>query len=120
MPDKRVMIVDPNMYNRMVLSNILVTNGYSVCSEVRSCREALDNYEKARPDLVLIEAQMPDKDGVVTTSELIHKYDSCRILLMASAGQRSQVCAAMSAGAIGFIPKPINERRVVNTLRKVS
>lgn len=117
--NKRVMIVDPNMYNRMVLNNILVTNGYSVCYEASGCADALANYEKARPDLVLVEAVMPDRDGVATIGELCSKFHGCQAVLLASAGQRSYVCEAMSAGAVDFIPKPITDRRVVNTLKKL-
>lgn len=116
---KRVMIVDPNLYNRMVLSNILATTGYSVCSEVSNGAEALRLYEKARPDIVLVEAQMTDMDGVATITELCRSHPTCQALLLASAGQRSSVCEAMSAGAVDFIAKPINERRVATALRKL-
>jgi len=104
----------------MVLSNILVTNGYSVCYETSNGADAIAHYEKARPDLVIVEAQMPDRDGIAVITELCRKYLDCRTLLMASAGQRSSVCAAMSAGALDFIPKPLNERRVINILKKVA
>lgn len=119
MTNKRVMIVDPSMYNRMVLSNILATNGYSVCFEASSGKKALANYEKARPDFVLVEAQMPDLDGVATIRELCGKYNSCQALLLVAAGQRAYVGEAMNAGAIDFIVKPLNDRRVLNTLRKL-
>ena len=119
MSNKRVMIVDPNMYNRMVLNNILATNGYSVCYEASSGADALANYEKARPDLVLVEALMPDRDGVATIGELCREFHGCQAVLLASAGQRSYVCEAMSAGAVDFIAKPISDRRVVSTLKKL-
>lgn len=119
MPNKRVMIVDPSLYSRMVLNNILVTNGYSVCYEASSGADALANYEKARPDLVLIEARLPDIDGVATIRELCANFQGCRAVLLASSGQRSEVCEAMSAGAVDFIAKPVSDRRVVSTLRKL-
>lgn len=119
MANKRVMIIDPSLYNRMVLNNILVTNGYSVCYEASNGADGIANYEKSRPDLVLVEAQMSDRDGVAVIGELCRKFLGCQALLMASAGQRSAVCAAMSAGAVDFIPKPINDRRVIGTLKKL-
>ena len=119
MSNKRVMIVDPSMYSRMVLSNILVMNGYSVCYEASSGADALANYEKVGPDLVLVEAQMPGFDGVATIRELCGSFDGCQAVLLASAGQRGYVCEAMSAGAADFIVKPINDRRVVSTLKKL-
>jgi two-component system chemotaxis response regulator CheY len=115
----RVMIVDPSLFNRTVLTDILITNGYSVCYEASNGADALANYEKARPDLVLVEARMPDRDGVATIRELCQSFDDCRAVLLAASGQRSDVCEAMSAGAVDFIAKPINDRRVINTLKKL-
>ncbi len=115
----RVMVVDPSLYNRMVLSNILVSNGYSVCYEASSGFDALAKYEKVRPDVVIVEATMPDQDGVGTITELCRTHLDCRAILMASAGQRTDVCQAMSAGAVDFISKPINDRRVLSTLKKL-
>ena len=112
------MIIDPSLYNRMVLSNILASNGYTVCYEAPNGADAIAHYEKTRPDLVLVEAQLPDHDGVATISELCRLFLGCQAILLASAGQRSHVVQAMSAGAVDFIPKPINDRRVISTLRK--
>lgn len=116
---KRVMIVDPSLYSRMVLKNILATTGYSVCCEASGGAEAVLKYDKTRPDVVLIEAQMPGMDGVATITELCRTYDGCQALLLASAGQRGRVCEAMSAGAVDFIAKPVNERRVATALRRL-
>ena len=113
------MVVDPSLYIRMVLSNILVSNGYSVCCEATNGFDALAKYDKAMPDVVIVEATMQDQDGVTTITELCRRHLDCQAILMASAGQRSEVCEAMSAGAVDFIPKPINDRRVLSTLRKL-
>lgn len=118
MAHRRIMIVDPSLYSRAVLSNILYSHGYSVCFEARNVKEALENYEKARPDFVLVEAQMPDSDGVATIRSLCREFEECRPMLCAGSGQRSLVCAAMSAGAVDFIPKPYNERTVIRTLMR--
>lgn len=116
---RRIMIVDPSLYSRMVLSNILRTHGYSVCYEASSGEEAVENYEAAHPDVVLVEALMPGKDGVTTIKELCREFKGCVALLCAASGQRSQVCAALSAGAVDFIAKPYNDRSVLRTLVKL-
>jgi two-component system chemotaxis response regulator CheY len=113
------MVVDPSLYSRMVINNILVSNGYSVCYEASSGFDALAHYERARPDVVLVEATMADQDGVATITELCRTHLGCRAIIMASAGQRSDVCQALSAGAVDFISKPINDRRVLSTLKKL-
>jgi len=117
--NKRVMIIDPSLYSRMVLSDMLTTHGYSVCCETGSGKDALANYEKARPDLVLVDAKTADRDAIAVIMDLVSKFPGCQTLFCAGSGQRSQICAAMSAGAVDFLAKPYSERGVINTLRKI-
>ncbi len=120
MAKKRIMIVDPSMYSRMVLSGILQSHGYSVCCEVSDPDEAVKCYDKTRPDVVLVEAQMPGKDGVAVIRELCREFEGCQALLCAASGQRGDVCAALGAGAVDFLAKPYSERAVVRTLLRLS
>lgn len=117
---KRVMIVDPSMYSRSVLSHILKSRGYSVCYEAKTGDDAIEMYGQVRPDFVLVEAQMPGRDGVATIKQLCKTHEDCLVFLCASSGQRGHISAALSAGAADFIPKPFNERSVVRTLVNAS
>lgn len=119
MPVKRIMIIDPSLYSRMILGDILRRYRYGVCYEASSCKDALAHYESVKPDLVLVEANMRDKDGVATIQALRHEFGQCRAVICASWGQRSQINAALSAGAIDFIAKPYTDRGVLKTLLRI-
>ena len=112
------MIVDHSLYARLVLRDMLVSHGYSVAAEVNSGREAVAAFAKARPDLVIVDAVMPDMDGVATTRELKREYPDAVVIITASRGQRSAVTEGISAGAADFIVKPYAHKRVIQIIRK--
>jgi two-component system chemotaxis response regulator CheY len=89
-----------------------------VCGESNSGDDAIENYERARPDVLIVAATLPSMDGIATIIKLKHKYPNASAMLAASAGQRSVVVEAISAGAVDFIAKPFAARRVIATLRK--
>ena len=102
------MIVDPSLYSRMVLKSILATSGYSVCCEVASGKEALQKFEKVRPDMVLVEAQMPDMDGV-EAAKILTEERIAPVLLLSAYSQQELVQRARQAGVAGYLVKPFRE-----------
>lgn len=112
------MIVDNSLYTRLILRDLLLSHGYSVVAEASSGKQALELFDKARPDAVIVDAAMPDMDGIATTRELKREYPDAVVFLTAAHGERSAVVQALSAGAVDFIAKPYAPKRVIQTLRK--
>ena len=116
---KRVMLVDDSMYTRLILRDLLLSHGFSVVAEASSGRSAVDMYEQINPDLVMVDAKMPDMDGITTIREIRRRNPQALIVLCAGSGEKSSVLEALGAGAIDFCPKPYVPRRVVSVLRRV-
>jgi DNA-binding NarL/FixJ family response regulator len=117
---KRIMIVDDSLRWRMELRDLLASHGFSICAEASSGRAAVDQYEKANPDIVMIDAAMPDWDGVWTIRQLKMKYPDATVVLCAGNGERATVTEALTAGAIDFCVKPYVPRSVLAVLRRVT
>ena len=117
---KRVMIVDDSMRWRMELRDVLATHGYSVVAEASSGRKALEMFERIDPDIVMVDATMPDMDGVCTIRELRNKSSDVLLILCAGNGERATVTEAMSVGAADFCVKPYVPRSVVSILRRAT
>jgi two-component system chemotaxis response regulator CheY len=115
---KRIMIVDDSMYSRMELRNLLLSHGYSVVGEAATGSAAIDMYEKLKPDLVMVDARMPEMDGVCTIKQIRLMDPEAVMMICAGSGEKSTVMEAMSAGAVDFCPKPYVERVVTNTVRR--
>jgi two-component system chemotaxis response regulator CheY len=118
---KRVLIVDDSYGDRLVLRDALVSIGYQVVGEAKNLQESLEKYESIKPDIVIMDAAIPDDDGVSAVKKLLRLDLNANILMCVSRGQRALAMEALQVGAKDFITKPINVRqlmRVLNQLRQ--
>ena len=115
---KRVLVVDPSLYSRMILRDLLACNGFSV-SEASSGAQAIEQYGKMLPDVLMVDANVKDMDGAQTIENIRRDHPNLVAIICASAGQRRVVSQAFSAGATAFCAKPYREKNVKDALRNL-
>jgi len=102
----RVLIVDDQVpfreASRMVVE---MTDGFEVVGEAENGHRALELVTHLRPDLVLMDVQMPGMDGIETTRKISALPDPPAVVVMSTHESGDYVGAAVAAGAIGFVPK---------------
>ena len=76
----KVLVADDSVLTRTMLKNILIENGYQVDEAVNG-NEAVSRYEKIKPDLVLMDLLMPEKDGLSAIKDIISKDSSAKIVV---------------------------------------
>ena len=112
----RVLIVDDAAFMRGMIKNILVDNGYEVVGNAENGIEAVEFYEKLKPDVVIMDITMPEKDGISAVKEII-ALDSEAIIVMCSAmGQQDLVLEALKLGAKDFIVKPFRPEKILEAI----
>jgi two-component system, chemotaxis family, chemotaxis protein CheY len=116
----RVLIVDDSMRWRLELRDLLLSHGFSVAGEASSGRRAIEMYDELQPDITMVDARMPDLDGVCTIREIRQHDPQAVLVVCAGSGEKGVAMEALSAGAADFCPKPYIPRRVVTMLRKVA
>lgn len=116
---KRILIVDDSMRFRIELRDLLLTSGFSVVGIASDGQKAIELYKEREPDLVMVDARMPQMDGCTVIREIRRINPDALTVICAGAGERSSVNEAMSAGAIDFCTKPYVQRSVVNVVRQV-
>lgn len=106
MADVRVLIVDDQLpfreASRMVVE---MTDGFEVAGEAANGEEAVELAADLRPDLVLMDVQMPGIDGLDATRRIMSSDDPPHVLVMSTHESGSYEEPALAAGAIGFLPK---------------
>ncbi len=104
-----ILVVDDTPKNLQVLGKILYELGYNV-AVANSGIQALDSIEKEKPDLVLLDIQMPEMDGFEVCSRLKKSIDTkdIPIIFLTAMHEFPSVIKAFEVGAVDYITKPFN------------
>lgn len=102
-----VMIVSSVANHSDYLTEILESHGYETLL-VKSARLALEALEKDRPDLIIIEASLPDMEGFELSRSLKQREAGMPVLILLAEAGVDAIAAAMASGASDYISKPFN------------
>jgi DNA-binding NarL/FixJ family response regulator len=103
---KRVVIVDDHPLIRRGLERMIhTTDGFSVCGEAGSAAEGLEVIRRERPDLVIVDVGLPDKDGIELTQKLVSEFPRLAILILSMHEEPHYAQRALKAGARGYMVK---------------
>jgi len=119
-----ILVVDDDRSARYALQGILERDGFNMI-EARDGLEAVEACEKSMPDMILMDAMMPELDGFDACKQILNIPASNRpiILMVTALHDEGSIEKAFSAGATDFIPKPVNFmllRKRVNRLLQSS
>lgn len=102
-----------------MLSHILENAGYSVCGEAETGEEAISKCDKLKPDLVTIDAIMPDMSGIKAIARLKKINPDAKIIVISSMAHRPYMLEAIKAGAVDYIFKPFTPDFVLRSIEKL-
>jgi len=116
--DPLVLIVDDDQITRVLGSAALGSNGFTVV-EAADGESALNMLEEVKPDLVLLDVEMPNLDGFSACSRLraLPDYRTTPIVMLTAHDDQASVDRAYAAGATDFTTKPVNWTVMGNRLR---
>ena len=111
----KILVVDDSRFARLCLSKALVEVGYEVF-EMDGAGEIVDFYESHRPDMVLMDIAMEGCDGLQSTEELLARFPEARVVVCSACAQQATVVQALKAGAVDFLPKPVDRDRLLRVV----
>src|SRR3954466_10223537 len=100
-----VLIVDDSPSYRTAARALLDSEGFEVVGESRTGEEALADWERLRPDVVLLDIGLPDIDGAVAAERLTARASGPAVVLVSSRDSTGCEQVFEGCGARGFIPK---------------
>ncbi|MCF6136445.1 response regulator [Pseudalkalibacillus berkeleyi] len=116
-----VMLVDDHAVLRDGLSNIFeMEDDINVVGEAVSGNEALESIAEINPDVVLLDINLPDKNGVELTSILKKDYPDVKVLILTMHSHDEYFMAAIREGADGYLLKDAPSIQVVEAIRTVA
>jgi DNA-binding NarL/FixJ family response regulator len=107
-----ILLADEQSLFRQAVRLVLESQGdMEVVAEARDGRGAVARAEQTRPDVALIDADLPNGDGIRSTALIKERVPECRVLLLASEESERTLIDALEAGATGYLTKdsPLSE-----------
>lgn len=114
-----ILYVEDNPDNRMLVRRILMSEGYDLL-EATNATEALELLKTAKPDLILMDINMPDMDGYTLTAKIKTKsgFERIPILALTANVMRGDKEKTLEAGCDGYIQKPIDFDELIREVER--
>ena len=118
--DLRVMVVDDHPMWREAVTRDLASAGFNVVAAAADGAEALEKFSQANPDVVVLDLQIPEPNGIRVTAEVTQRDPSVRVLVLSASGESADVLAAVKAGATGYLVKSASREDLFDAVRRVA
>ena len=107
----RVLLVDDEAHVRLLVRTVVASLGFEVVAEAGDGRQALEQFDRVAPDLVLLDVNMPVMDGMATLRALRQKSDRVAIVMLTSLASPAVVEECLDLGADYHLRKdlPVGE-----------
>lgn len=116
----RVMVVDDHPMWRDGVARDLTDAGYLVTAAIGEGAQALRVAAAARPEVVVLDLQLPDLSGVEVIRGLLDAVPAARILMLSASGEQRDVLDALKAGATGYLVKSAGRQEFLEAVRRTA
>lgn len=116
----RVMVVDDHPMWRDAVERDLQAAGLDVVGVAATGTEALARFPACRPQVLVLDLQIPAPTGVEVTAEVLRQDPSARVLILSASGEQGDVLEAVKAGATGYLVKSASREELLDAVRRVA
>jgi two-component system, NarL family, response regulator DevR len=116
----RVMLVDDHEIVRDGIKAMLqTTDDVVVTAEAGSVREAIDEADRTRPDVVVMDVRLTDGSGIEATRDIRAKHPNTKVLMLTSFADDEALFSSIMAGASGYVLKQLKSGELLRAIRAV-
>lgn len=117
----RVLLVDDHEVIRVGLRTVLgQAQGIAVVGEAGTMAEAVQQAQRLKPDVILMDVRLPDGSGIDACREILGTLPGTRVIFLTSYADDDSVLAAVLAGAHGYVLKEIDSPALLEAIRSVA
>ena len=116
----RVMLVDDHPMWIEALGEDLTEEGFEIVAVAKNGTECLQRARATRPDVVVMDLQIPAPDGATCTELLVQEFPDIQVLVMSASGEREDVLRAMKSGARGYLVKSASKAELIEGVRRTA
>jgi two-component system chemotaxis response regulator CheY len=115
----RYLVVDDSVFARKNVAKMVETFGGEVAGEAGDGCTAITEYDRTRPDVVLMDITMPQMEGIEAAERIIRNDPDARVIMVSSVGYQENIVAALQKGAKHFVQKPVKAEVLYEVIKYV-
>jgi two-component system chemotaxis response regulator CheY len=115
----RYLVVDDSVFARKNIAKMVETFGGEIAGEAGDGLTAITEYDRARPDVVLMDITMPQMEGIEAAERIIRNDPEARVIMVSSVGYQENIVAALQKGAKHFEQKPVKPEVLYEVIKYV-
>ena len=123
MMKKKILIIDDDKHIRLSMVSHLKKSLNVECIEAENGKEGLAKILVEKPDLVLLDVNMPVMDGFEVLNKIrsstIESLKKIPIIMLTGTSEKSVVMKILKMGVSGYLKKPVNSRKAIEQIRKI-
>ena len=112
----KILVVDDAAFIRELLIQICQTQNWQVVGEARDGQEAVTLAKSLKPDVVIMDLIMPEKNGIDATKEILAENPTSKIIACSTVDETNLVMRALDAGCSNYIVKPFENNKVIEVI----
>jgi DNA-binding NarL/FixJ family response regulator len=112
----RLLIADDHLVIRTGLASLLTGTEIEIVAEAASGKECIEQVEKVKPDVILLDVRMPDGDGLSTLEKLRAKIPDAVVVMLSAYDNPTYIARAVALGASDFVLKGSSRDDIIATI----
>jgi two-component system chemotaxis response regulator CheY len=114
----RVLVADDESHVRKLITTILTSMNCEIVGEAANGKDAVDMFKSLKPNLLLLDINMPLKSGKEALAEIMKRYSNAFVIMLTSLSDKQTIEDCVKLGASGFIRKDIPIDEIKQIIRK--
>jgi len=115
----RFLVVDDSVFARKNIAKMVEQFGGQIAGEAGDGLTAITEYDRLKPDMVLMDITMPQMEGIEAAERIVRAHPEARIVMVSSVGYQENVVAALQKGAKHFVQKPVKPEVLYEVIKYV-
>jgi two-component system chemotaxis response regulator CheY len=115
----RFLVVDDSVFARKNIAKMIEQFGGQIAGEAGDGLTAITEYDRLKPDMVLMDITMPQMEGIEAAERIVRSHPDARIVMVSSVGYQENVVAALQKGAKHFVQKPVKPEVLYEVIKYV-
>lgn len=115
----RVLVVDDSLVSYSMIEGILSRTKFIICGYAKNAAEAVEKYRELKPDIVTMDMNLPDADGIECSRRILEFDVQAKIIMISAMRDTNLIIQGRAVGISAFLQKPVNASELVETLRLI-